>query len=95
MGIFWFLLENCCSQNTVCQKSLKKTCGRPAFLQKLQAPRIPYKVSLLYNKMPNSVRQVLQTYSDIYFLRATKNSLPEAVGENCCPSARESLMTIS
>ena len=48
-----------------CQKPLKKNCGRPVFLEELQAARNFSKVSLHFNKIPNSLRQVLQTYSEI------------------------------
>ena len=48
-----------------CQKPLKKNCGRPVFLEELQAARNFSKVSLHFNKIPNSLRQVLQIYSEI------------------------------
>ena len=48
-----------------CQKPMKKNCGRPVFLEELQAARNFSKVSLHFNKIPNSLRQVLQTYSEI------------------------------
>ena len=48
-----------------CQKTLKKNCVRPVFLEELQAARNFSKVSLHFNKIPNSLRQVLQTYSEI------------------------------
>ena len=66
-----------------CQKTLKKNCGRPVFLKELQAARNFSKVSLHFNKIPHSLRQVLQTYSEIcIFLCATKNSPPETVSED-------------
>ena len=50
----------------ICQKTLKKNRGRPVFLEVLlQAARNFSKVSLHFNKIPNSLRQVLQTYSEI------------------------------
>ena len=66
-----------------CQKPVKKKCGRPVFLEELQTARKFSKVSLHFNKIPNSLRQVLQTYSEIcIFLCATKNSPPEAVDKD-------------
>ena len=51
----------------ICQKTLKKNRGRPVFLEVLlQAARNFSKVSLHFNKIPNSLRQVLQTYSEIW-----------------------------
>ena len=43
-----------------------KNCVRPAFLEQLQAARNLSKISLHFNKIPNSLRQVMQTYSEIY-----------------------------
>ena len=40
-------------------------CGRPVFLQELQAARNFSNVLLHFNKIPNPLRQVLQTYSEI------------------------------
>ena len=66
-----------------CPKTLEKNCGRPVFLEELQVTRNVSKVSLYFNKIPNSLRQVLQTYSEIcIFLCATKNSPPEAVDKD-------------
>ena len=48
-----------------CQKPLKKNSGRPVFLEELWAAINVSKVSLHFNKIPNSLRQVLQTYSEI------------------------------
>ena len=48
-----------------CQKPSKKKCGRPVFLEKFQAAINFSKVSLHFNKIPNSLRQVLQIYSEI------------------------------
>ena len=49
-----------------CQKPMKKDCGRPVFLEELQTARNFSKVSLHFNKTPNFLTQVLQTYSEIY-----------------------------
>ena len=46
-----------------CQKPLKKNCGRPVFLEELQAARNFSKVFLRFNKIPNSLRQILQKYT--------------------------------
>ena len=43
-----------------------KNCVRPAFLEQLQAARNLSKISMHFNKIPNSLRQVMQTYSEIY-----------------------------
>ena len=45
------------------KKPVKKNCGRPVFLEEFQAARNFSKVSLHFNKIPNSLRQVLQAYS--------------------------------
>ena len=52
-----------------CQKALKKNCGRPVFLEEFQAAINFSKVSLHFNKIPNSLRQVLQIYSQICIVR--------------------------
>ena len=49
----------------ICQKFSKKNCGKPVFLEELQAARNCSNVSLHFNKIPNSLRQILQTYSEI------------------------------
>ena len=46
-------------------ETFEKNCGRPVFLEELQAARSFSKVSLHFNKIPNSLRQILQTYSEI------------------------------
>ena len=46
------------------QKPLKKNFGRPVFLGEFQAAINFSKVSLHFNKIPNSLRQVLQIYSE-------------------------------
>ena len=57
-------------------EAYEKNCGRPAFLEELQAARNFSKVSLHFNKIPNSLRQVLQTYSETcIFLCATKKKV--------------------
>ena len=48
-----------------CQKPLKKNCGRPVFLEELQAARNFSNVFLHFNKIPNSLRQILQTYPEM------------------------------
>ena len=48
-----------------CQKPLKNNCGRAVFLEKLQAARNFLKFSQQFNKIPNFLRPVLQTYSAI------------------------------
>ena len=45
---------------------MKKDCGRPVFLEELQTARNFSKVSLHFNKISNSLTQVLQAYSEIY-----------------------------
>ena len=61
-----------------CQKTVKNFFGRPLFLEELQAARNCSKVSLHFNKIPNSLRQVLQTYSEMcIFSCATKKVLQE------------------
>ena len=45
-----------------CQNPMKKNCERPVFLEELQAAR---NFSLHFNKIPNSLRQILQIYSKI------------------------------
>ena len=51
-------------------------CGRPVFFEELQAARNFSKVSLHFNKIPNSLRQILQTYSEImqFFVCCKKKS---------------------
>ena len=52
-----------------CQEPVRKNCGKPVFLEEFQA-------SLHFNKIPKFLKQVLQTYSEIYFfLCATKKVL--------------------
>ena len=65
------------------QKLVKKNCGKTLFLEEFQAARNFSKVSLHLNKVPNSLRQVLQTYSEIcIFLCAAKQTPPEAVDKD-------------
>ena len=47
-----------------CQKPMKKNCGRPVFLEELQSARNISKAFLHFNKIPCSLRQILQTYSE-------------------------------
>ena len=47
------------------ENSWSIACGRPVFLEELQAARKFSKVSLHFNKTPNSLKQVLQIYSEI------------------------------
>ena len=61
---------------------MKKDCGRPVFLEELQTARNFSKVFLHFNKIPNSLRQVLQTYSEMcIFFVCYKKSPPEAVSK--------------
>ena len=58
---------------TQLSETFVKNCGKPVFLEQLQAARNFSKISLHFNKIPNSLRQVLQTYSEIcIFLCAAK-----------------------
>ena len=45
-----------------------KNCGRPVLLEQLQATRKFSKIFLHFNKIPNSLGQVLQAYSEICIL---------------------------
>ena len=75
-----------------CQKPVKKNCERPVFLEELQAARNFSKVSLHFIKIPNSLRQVLQTYSETcIFCVLQKKYSPEAIGEDWSQSASEIL----
>ena len=66
-----------------CPKPVKKNCGRPVFLEELQAVKNFLKVSLHFNKISDSLRQILQTCSEIcIFLCTTKKSPPEAVDKD-------------
>ena len=58
-----------------CQKPVKIFFGGPVFLEDLQAARKFSKVSLHFNKIPNSLRQVLQTDPEICIFCATKKVL--------------------
>ena len=59
-----------------------KYCGRPVFLEELEAARNFLKVSLHFNKIPNSLRQIFQTYSEICIFCVPQKILPEAVGKD-------------
>ena len=48
-----------------CQKPFKKNCERPVFLEEIKAARNFSMVSMCFHKIPNSLREVLQTYSEI------------------------------
>ena len=62
---------------------MKKTFGRPVFLEELQAGRNFSMVSLHFNKIPISLRQVLQTYSEIcIFFYVLQKSPPEEVSKD-------------
>ena len=75
-----------------CQKPVKKKCERPVLLEEIQAAKHFSKVFLHFNKIPNSLKQVLQTYSETcIFLCTTKKSPPEAAGKDWSQSAREIL----
>ena len=65
-----------------CQKPLKKNCGRRVFLEELQAAINFLKVSQHFNKIPNSLRQVLQTYSEICIFCVLQKSPPEPVSKD-------------
>ena len=57
-------------------ETCKKYFGRLVFLEELQAARNFSKVSLHFNKITNSLREVLQTYSEIcFFVCAPKKVL--------------------
>ena len=91
IGTFWFLLGNWCFKMQLLE-TFVKNCVRPAFLEQLQAARNLSKISLHFNKIPNSLRQVLQTYSEIcIFCVLPKKSLSEAVSKYWSQSAREIL----
>ena len=61
---------------------MKKNYGRPVFLEELQAARNFSKVFQHFNKIPNSLRQILQTYSEIFIFCVLQKSPPEAVGKD-------------
>ena len=66
-----------------CQKPVKKNCGRPVFLEELQAARNFSKVSLHFNRIPNSLRQSFaDMFRNMHFFVYHKKSPPEAVGED-------------
>ena len=74
-----------------CQKPIKKNYGRTVFLEELQAARNFPKVSLNFNKIPNSLRRILLTYSKICIFVCYKKSPIEAFGKDWSESAREIL----
>ena len=61
---------------------MEKNCGRPVFLEELQAARNFLKVSLHFNNIPNSLRQIFQAYSEICIFCVLQKSPPEAVGKD-------------
>ena len=61
---------------------MKKDCGRPVIYEELQFAKIFSKVSLHFNKIPNSLRQVLQTDSEIcIFCVLQKNVLQKQLAK--------------
>ena len=72
-------------------ENFEKTCGRLVFLEELQVARNFSKFSLHINKIPNPLRQVLQTYLEIFIFCVLQKSPPEAVGEDLSQSAWEIL----
>ena len=64
------------------QKPLKKNFGRPVFLGEFQAAINFSKVSLHFNKIPNSLRQVLQYIHKYAFFCVPQKRPPEAVSED-------------
>ena len=62
IATFWFLFFVLKMQLS---ETFVKNCGRPVFLEQLQTVRNFSKISLHFNKIPNSLRQVLQTYSEM------------------------------
>ena len=92
IGTFWFFVRKLKFVKYSFQKPVKKNCGRPVFVEELQAARNFTKVFLHSNKIPNSLRQVLQAFSEIcIFVCATKKLLqkqwtkidPRVPGESC------------
>ena len=65
-----------------CQKSLGKNCGRPVFLEEFQTATTLSKVSLHFKKIPNSVRQVLEIYSEVCIFCVPQKRPPEAVSKD-------------
>ena len=65
-----------------CQKPTKKNYGRTAFFEELLAARNFPKVSLNFNKIPNSLRQILQKYSKICIFVYYKKSPTEPSGKD-------------
>ena len=63
-------------------ETFEKNRGRPVFLEELQAARNFSKVSRHFNKIPNSLRQVLRKYSEICIFCVPQKSPPETVGKD-------------
>ena len=59
-----------------CQRPLKENCERPLFLEALQAAINFLKVSLYFNNIRNSLREVLQTYPEICFFCVLQKEFP-------------------
>ena len=49
----------------ICQKTSKENCARPVFLEEVQAARNCSNILLHFNKIPNSLGQIFQTYPEI------------------------------
>ena len=59
-------------------ETFEKNCGKPSFVEELQAARNFSKVSLHFNKIPNSLRQVWQTYSEIRIFSVLQKKSPRS-----------------
>ena len=65
----------------VCQKPMKKNCERPVFSEELQAAINVSKVSLYFNKIPNSLSQTADIFRNMHFLCATKQVLQKQLAK--------------
>ena len=61
---------------------MKKKCGRPVLLEEFPSAINFSKVSVHFNKIPNSLWQVLQIYSKICIFCVPQKSHPEAVSKD-------------
>ena len=61
---------------------LKFSCQKPMKKKLLETARNFSKVSLHFNKIPNTLRQILQVHSEICIFCVLQKSPPEAVGKN-------------
>ena len=61
-------------------ETFQKNCGRPVFLEELQTARHFSKVSLYLNKIPTSLRRVLQTYSEIWIFSKLQKKQSAKIG---------------